>query len=328
MDKHGVNSMKTRQAWLVQPGKFELKEAEISVGHEDILVKVRACGLCNWELNHWKGLLGPYPQTMGHEVAGTVVCVGSDVPEGFVYSGQKIAGWVNMIGFADYTLMNYKYCMRLENRINLEEALAEPLMCVTTTLRGATPDVGDIGVIVGCGPMGLWCIQGLAGQSLAALIAIDINNERLALAQKYGATHTINPQEVDNVVEIIKEISKEHMADFVIEGTGRPSVLNSCVDYLKVGRGRLIMMSSHEEPCTFFDWRRAQKGIEIRVTHPSYSLAPSDDVRRASLLLHKGTFDSKEIVSHRFAYENIEEAFLALENKRSNYMKGIVVLPE
>lgn len=322
------NSVKTRQAWLVKPGKFELRETTISPGPEDILVKTRICGLCHWELNHWKGLLGPYPQTIGHEVSGTVVSVGSAVPKGFVKKGQKVTGFVSMIGLADYTLMNYKYAMRLADNIPLEETLAEPLMCVTTTVRGAAAEIGDIGVVVGCGSMGLWCIQALPSKSMGALIAIDLDNDKLALAKKYGATHIINPKETNDGVEVIREISNGHMADFVIEGTGEPHVLNGCLDYLKVCRGRLIVMSSHEEVCTHFDWRKTQKGVEIKVTHPPYSIDPNDDVRRAQLLVHNGTYNGKDMVTHRFDYKDIEKAFATLEKMPAGYIKGIVVFPE
>lgn len=50
--------MKTRRAFLVQPGKFELREVDVSPEPNEVLVKVAVCGLCNWELNYWKGLLG------------------------------------------------------------------------------------------------------------------------------------------------------------------------------------------------------------------------------------------------------------------------------
>lgn len=320
-------SFKTRQAWLVAPGRFEIREAEINPGWEDVVVKVRACGLCNWEQNHWKGKLGTCPQTLGHEVAGTIVAIGQGIPKGQFYEGQPVTGFVNpMAGFADYALM-YRYnCVPLAGNVPLDEALGEPLSCVVTTLRGAAPEAGDIGVIVGCGPMGLWCIQGLAGNQLGQIIAVDVNPHRLSLARKFGATQTVNPSEED-AVEKIRQWSNWHMADFVIEGTGSPRVLNHCADYLRNGRGRLILMSSHEEGDLAFDWRKVQvKGAQIFVTHPAFSTDPCDTLRRASLLINKGTFRSTEIISHRFPLERIEEAFKTLEHKPADYIKGIVDL--
>lgn len=107
-----LKGIETKQAWLIAPGKFEFKKALIAPASNEILVKVAVCGLCNWEMNHWKGLLGTYPQTVGHEVAGTVVELGSDVPKETFAEGDKVAGWVNMTGFADYAVMDYRYCMK------------------------------------------------------------------------------------------------------------------------------------------------------------------------------------------------------------------------
>jgi threonine dehydrogenase-like Zn-dependent dehydrogenase len=117
------------------------------------------------------------------------------------------------------------------------------------------------------------------------------------------------------------------MADFVIEGTGNPRVLNGSVPYLKRGRGRLVMMSSHEEICKEFDFREAaNRGVEIRIAHPAYSTNQLEDLRRAVDLLNKGIFKMDEIVTHEFRLDEIQKAFESLENKPSSYLKGIVVM--
>jgi len=317
--------MKSRQAWLVEPGRFEIREVDISPGPENVLVKVRVCGLCTWELNHWKGRLGDCPQTLGHEVAGTVVAVGDAVPPGLFDQGQAVTGFTSpMAGFADYAQMPHQYCGRLADHVRLDEALGEPLCCVLNTLAGASPQAGDVGVVVGCGPMGLWCIQALAGSTLAALIAVDVSQHKLQLCGRFGATETINPAN-ENVIERIADISDGHMADFVIEATGQPAVLNQCADYLRTGRGRLVVMSSHETGDTPFDWRKIQqKGAIIHSTHPPYALDHADNIRRVCLLLNGGTFDSRDIISHRFDLEQIQEAFETLENRGDDYIKGVV----
>lgn len=317
--------MRSRQAWLVEPGRFEIRDVEISPGPKDVLVKVRVCGLCTWELNHWKGKLGQCPQTLGHEVAGTVAAAGPAVPAGLFAEGQHVTGLVSPgAGFADYALMPYRECIKLAGGVALDEALGEPLKCVVTTIRGAGSEAGDIGVIIGCGSMGLWCIQAIAGCHVAALVAVDVDDRKLELAKRFGATHTINPR-AEDVAGVIEAISGGHMADFVIEGTGRPETLNDCGDYLRLGRARLVLMSSHEEGDTAFDWRKLQaKGARVLVTHPAYALDSLDDLRRACLLLDRGTFSSGEIITHRFALGQMEEAFRALESKPAGYIKGVV----
>lgn len=316
--------MKSKRAFLMEPGRFEIKEVDVYTGKGQILIKVSACGLCNWELNHWKGQLGENPQTLGHEVSGYVVEIGENVT-GFSI-GDIVSGLLDeLVGFSDYVLMGNDKCVKLKDGSNPHYGFAEPLKCVTTVLRGAAPEVGDYAVIIGCGPMGLWCIQALSGNMLSAIIAIDVDESRLALAKKYGAAYVINSKK-ENVEKVISELTGGHMADFVIEGTGIPKLLNDAVNYLRKGRGRLILMSSHDSASTEFDFRPAiAKSIELKVTHPSYSLSESDDLRRAVSLLNMGTFKSEEMITHVFKLDDINNAFRVLESKPSGYIKGIVI---
>lgn len=317
--------MKTKRAFLTDIRKMEVREVEISPGPGQILVKVGGCGLCNWELNHWKGLIGENPQVLGHEWAGTVVELGENV-EGFEIGDSITGEAADMAGFSEYLIANAKGCFKLEKQVDTKTALVEPLQCIVTVLNAAAPEAGDYGLINGCGSMGLWCVQALAGNYLGALIAVDISVHRLELAKKYGATHTINPKKED-VKQRIAEISKGHMADFVIEGTGVPALLNTAVTYLrKNGRGRLVLMSSHEEACKEFDFREAiDRSIEIRVAHPKYALKPPDNLRRAIEFINRGTFKMDDIITHRFTLDEIQEAFETLEHRPEGYIKGVVI---
>jgi len=319
-----MQSMLTRRAFLVEPKRFEIRTLDVNPGPGQVLVKVAACGLCNWEQNHWHGLLGQCPQNLGHEWGGTVIAVGDGVMR--LQPGDNVTALPDsMTGFSDYVVTKAPQCFKLAPGVAPEDALGEPLKCVVTVLRAASPQAGDYGVVVGCGPMGLWCIQGLAGSSLAALIAVDVSPDKLSLAQHYGATHTVNPR-AEDAVACIGAITGGHMADFVIEGTGLPGVAGQVAGYLRTGRGRFIMMSSHERPAHEFDWRPFQdKGAIISVAHPGYSEDQLDDTRRAVSLINKGTFRMQGIVSHRFPLERVQEAFETLEHKPADYVKGIVV---
>lgn len=85
--------MKFKRALLTQPGKFILADVEETPGPGEVQIKVASCGLCNWELNHWKGYIvkpSGYPFPLGHEFAGTVVAVGANVTKFQI--GDKISG--------------------------------------------------------------------------------------------------------------------------------------------------------------------------------------------------------------------------------------------
>jgi threonine dehydrogenase-like Zn-dependent dehydrogenase len=316
--------MHTRQAVLTAPKRFELREAELTPGQGQLLLKVAVCGLCNWEQNHWIGQLGTCPQTLGHEWAGTVAEIGAGV-SGFAV-GDRVTGMPDSLsGFADYLVVGAANCFKLAPEIETAHALGEPLKCVVTVMRAAAPEAGDVGVVLGCGPMGLWCLQGLAGKLLGALIAVDVSPAKLELARRSGATCLINPKAEDAVARI-REISGGRMADFVIEGTGIPELMGEAANYLKTGRGRLVLMSSHERAAREFDWRTVQnKGIAVAGAHPSYSLDQTDDMRRAVRLLNNGAFRMDGIISHRFPLDRIQEGFETLERKPADYIKGVVI---
>lgn len=316
--------MLSRRAILVEPRKFQIIKEDITPGAGELLIKIAVCGLCNWELNHWRGHLGECPQALGHEWAGTVVELGAGV-SGFQV-GDVVTGLTPVLnGFADYAVYNHAECMKIKPELNPQQALGEPLKCIVTVLRATAPEFGDVGVVFGCGPMGLWCIQGLSGNLLAGLIAVDIDERKLELAKKYGAKVTINPKTC-NVEERIREITGGNMADFAIEGTGSPSVINNALSVLKSRRGRLILMSSYEAEAAPMNLKMAmEKSIELKVAHPGFSMDQVDDVRRAATALNNEVFQNQEIISHVFSLDNIQTAFETLEHKPADYLKGVVV---
>lgn len=318
--------MKTKRAFLEKPGHLIIEEIDLKMDDNHVLIKVASCGLCTWELNHWGGLLQTtgYPYSLGHEFAGTVIEVGKNVTKFKV--GDKVASLTGRQGFSEYALCHPNSTFKLADHIDPKYALGEPLKCVTTVLQATNPAPGDYGVVLGCGPMGLWCTMALSGNFLAGLIAIDIDDEKLALAKKYGATHVINSKKED-VVARLAEITDGRLADFVIEGTGIPALLNVAQDYLKpTGRGKLLLMSSHKDTCPEFDFRKAvDKCIDLHVPHPRHSLDNFDDMRRAVALINNGTFQIQPLITHEFKLSQINEAFETLANRPAGYLKGIVV---
>lgn len=322
--------MKFKRAVLTKPGHMEITEVDEEPGEGQVMLKIASCGMCNWELGFWNGELNyqGYPHKLGHEFAGTVIQTGPGCKT--LKAGDKVSVLDRGFGgFAQYRVTPENKCIRLAENIEPKYAMGEPQKCIITVLRAAAPEAGDYGVVQGCGPMGMWCVMALAGRLLAGLITIDVDDARLELAKKYGATHTINSK-IENVPEKLKEITGGHMADFVIEGTGIPALLNSAQDYLKAGRGsRLILMSSHHDPCRDFDFRKAiDRGTQIIAAHPPFSCDEFDDFCRAVELINNGTFDNRALVTHEFRLSEIQTAFETLAQKPEGFMKAIVVPDE
>ncbi len=314
--------MKCKRAYLKRPGHFEIEERELNIGQNQVLVKNKLCGLCNWELNFWHGT-GPedgyyrtYDKVLGHEWAGVVEEVGAGVTN--FKKGDKVTFLPGdeFGGFSEYAIPYENECFKLDDNVDLYNAMGEPLKCIVTVLRNTQPMVGECGLVLGCGPMGLWCIQALKSNTLGNLIAVDVDDSKLELAKKYGATITINPTKED--VSMIFDL-----CDFVIEGTGNPNLIPTAFNYLKAN-GRLILMSSYEKKINELDLTSViEKCIKIIPAHPASAKIP-DDMNSAVALINNGTFHNEDIITHRFKLEEINKAFETLENKPKDYIKGII----
>lgn len=319
--------MRSKVAILQEPGRFTIEERDVCCAADEVLVKVAVCGLCNWEKGFFTGVLPGAPCTLGHEWAGMVVETGSEVTT--LQPGDKVAVFPDALrGFAEYAPVKAANCFRLADHVDVYQGFAEPLKCVVTVLRSARPEAGDFGVVVGCGPMGLWCIQALAGRMLGGLIAVDIDDGKLAAAKQNGATHVISSKTQD-AETLVREITGGHMADFVIEGTGIPALIAPSVKMLKTGRGRLVLMSYYERNAESFDFRpMADRGVIVTNPQPAFSEDGLEDTRRAVALINNGTFHQDGIITHRFALDGIQTAFEALVQKPAGYIKGVVICNE
>lgn len=315
--------MKTRQAVLLKPGRFGFREVELQPDAGQLLIKVEACGLCNWELTHWRGQTGTCPQTLGHEWCGTVAQTGEGVTKFRVGDRVAVQPSLGLAGFADYALNTEDTTFLVDDGVELKYAIAEPVKCITTVVRGAAPEAGDYGAVVGCGPMGLWSIMALKSGGLGALIAVDTDPQRLELARKFGATHIINSTEQDPA-QAIRNITGGHFCDFIVEGTGAPGVLEACFHWIRTHRGRICMMSS-AVPGPIDMTEAVERGCVILYTHPPYSGDQADDLRRAVMLINNGTYRIKELITHEFKLADIQTAFETYSSKPKGYLKGIVI---
>ena len=281
-----------------------------------------ACGLCNWEIGHWTGVLNAPLMTLGHEGCGIVAEVGKDVTRFAV--GDAVTGLPDTLCcFADYYPLSERSSLKVSAAPEPGLALGEPLCCVQNVVRAAHPQAGDIVAMVGCGPMGQWCIQYLSGRIPGAIVAVDLDAKKLAMARAFGATHTIDPNEGD-AVSALSALTAGHLADIVIEGTGCAAGIQQAID-LVTTNGTVVIMSSfkHPEPVDMVSC--STKVVRMIFAYPSIFPDTCDSLRRLGYALNNGVFHVAPLISHTFALENIQQAFHTLENKPEGYLKGIVV---
>lgn len=185
------NTMK--RCVMAGPGHSVLEEVAVpSIGPDEILVKMRYCGVCRSEHDAWRD--AQPGRLLGHEPVGTVARLGEQV-QGFAL-GQRVSG-LSYPAMAEYVVFKARHTVAVPDTISDEDAMAEPLACLVSAIqklplyRFAAP-VG----VVGCGFMGLGAVSLLRMKNAGPIIAVDVREEARAQALALGAEEAYHPDEV------------------------------------------------------------------------------------------------------------------------------------
>jgi L-iditol 2-dehydrogenase len=316
------------------------------ISPDEILVKAIACGICGSDVLEWYRIKSA-PRILGHEMTGTIVQSGKNVPKLQVGDRVFVSHHVpcnacyycrnghhtacetlhttnfDPGGFSEYIRIpqiNIKHgTLLLPSTISYEEGtLIEPLGCVVRGQRLIHITPGQTVLILGCGVTGLLHIQLAKHAGAKRVIATDIQDYRLAAAKQFGADVTIRAHE--DVPAITRAVNDHRLADKIIVCTGAlPAVYQA---YHSIDRGGTILFFAVPPPNETVTiplptlWRHE---ITLMTT---YGASPSDLIE-ASTLIRNHHIKAKEMITHRFSLDDISSAFrLVAEAKES--MKVIV----
>src|SRR5437763_12104763 len=300
---------------------------------DEVLVRVGACGICGTDLHIIDGdsPLARYPIIPGHEFAGEVVALGSDVAQrngkegANITVGSRIAVEPNLYcGYCDscrtghenlclnyaalgvttngaiaqYVNVPIAKAYALPDNISLREAaLIEPVSCAVHGMHSLNPRSGDTFLIVGAGTMGLLLLQ-LALRGGASRVAmVDVNAQRLARAEQLGARRTYSD---------IKQALKDEQSGFncVIDATGVPAVIESAFMAVKRGGTFLIFgVAPHEARISLSPFRIYYE--EIKVVG---AMAVLFSFQAALDLISGGVIDTKAMLTTALALEDFPKA--------------------
>jgi L-iditol 2-dehydrogenase len=239
---------------------LELVEMPVpEIGPEEVLVRVRACGICGSDVHGLDGRTGRRipPLVMGHEAAGEVVATGAAVADltpgdrvtfdSTVYCGRCFyctRGEVNLCdrrevlgvspgpyrrhgAFAEFVAVPRRIMYRLPDALSYEQAALIEACSVAVHAVNLTPvRLGDCAVVVGSGMIGLLAMQAARIAGCTQVIAIDPDESRLALAREMGATETINPT---------ARTLPEGTADLAIECVGATQPVRTAIAAVRKG---------------------------------------------------------------------------------------------
>ncbi len=332
-----------RAAVFEGPGR-PLVVAEVPtprVGPGEILVRVAACGICHTDLHYIDHSVPTFkapPLILGHEASGTVEAVGAQV-EGFT-SGDRVLlpavltcgscvqcrrGRENicdrmlMFGnhvdgaYAEFVVAPARDVFPLPAEIPLEEAaiiadaLSTPFHAVT--VRGRVQP-GDWVVVYGCGGVGLNLVQ-IAAAAGARVIAVDLVEEKLALAATLGARETINARTVEQPPRAVRKLT-DGGADVAFEAVGTPGTIAAAFDSVRRG-GRLVLVGYSQAPAELNAARTMFFEMEVV---GSLGCRPVDYPRLIALV-QAGTLALAPLISHRLPLAEINEGLDLLRQGRA-----------
>lgn len=242
-------------------------------GPDDVLVRVRAAGICHSDVHYRDGVspAGPLPITPGHEVAGTIEKAGGRVrgfavgdrvglhymvtcglceycargTEQFCTVGRMIGKHLDG-GYAEYISIPARSVVPLPDSVAFEHAAV--MMCSTATsfhaLRKARLAAGERVAVIGAGGLGLSAVQLARAAGASAVFAVDVNPERLAQAQRFGAL-PIDASRGDPVAAV-RESTGGAGVDVALELVGNPAAMQQAVRMLAVF-GRAVLVGITQE---------------------------------------------------------------------------------
>ena len=198
------------------------------------------------------------------------------------------------------------------------------LMCpdiMSTGFKGAENANIQLGVVVAIfaqGPIGLCATAGARIKGASLIIAVDGNNERLAMAKKLGADITLNFTEVDVVDEIMK-ITGGRGVDSSIEALGLQSTFEQCLKILKPG-GTLSSLGVYSEDLVI-PMAHFASGLGDHTIRTALCPGGKERMRRLMNVIESGRVDLSEMVTHTYALDDIVEAYDLFMHQRDGVLK-------
>lgn len=198
------------------------------------------------------------------------------------------------------------------------------LMCpdiMSTGFKGAENaniQIGDVVAVFAQGPIGLCATAGARIKGASMIIAVDGNNERLAMAKKLGADITLNFTEVDVVDEIMK-ITGGRGVDSSIEALGLQSTFEQCLKILRPG-GTLSSLGVYSEDLVI-PMAHFASGLGDHTIRTALCPGGKERMRRLMNVIESGRVDLSEMVTHTYALDDIVEAYDLFMHQRDGVLK-------
>ena len=319
--------------------------APVPLQPDEVQLRVAACGLCGSELESFKthSSRRPPPLVMGHEFCGTITeigaavrdwrpgarvvsnslvpcghCVRCDRGDTHLCADRQIFGMHRRGAFAEFVNVPARCLIPWPDNLPAEAAaLAEPLangihvVNLTRHLPAATA------LVIGAGPIGLFCQQALQVLRGARVFVADLSSERLAVAKKLGAAGVINPRNED-ATALLRAATAGEGADLTVDAVGSGLTKKISLDALRPG-GATVWIGLHENTATFDTYGITLPEKQVFGTYA----AKIEELRQALDLMASRKVDALTWVQ-RFPLKDSVEAFHRMLAAKGADLKAVI----
>lgn len=322
-----------------------------SIQKDEILVKVKACGICGTDIHTYKmgnTSVSRKPLILGHEFSGEIVEVGPAVDG--LRAGDKVLGtgyracgvchWCQRGltdrcpypkvpgegldgAFAEYVVVPTpalgKTLFHVPDNLDWEEAATiEPISVACYAVKRARIQTNETVVILGAGMIGQGIVQVCKAMGAHKVIVSEPSAIRLAMVSKLGADMVLNPKET-NPIEAVKQATSGEMADVVFECSGSPVAFRQAPHMLRPF-ARIIQVGMFEE-----NLELSPDLTSLMFAFRNITLRGSGGQRwdMALELVQTGQVKTRDLVTHEFPLDSAKEAF-EVQSKSDEAIKVLI----
>jgi L-iditol 2-dehydrogenase len=310
-------------------------------GPGEVLIKIESCSICGGDVKIvTRGMIKQPPMgtfIIGHEYAGTIVELGEAVDEfvlgdrvtgevhkgggrcrncidgkytaclnyGNLAKGHRANGFTTNGGFAEYAVNHVNTISKIPDNISFDEATI--ITTAGTALFGIEHTggfvAGDSVAVVGPGAIGLMAVQCAKALGAGKVILTGTRDERLNLGKKLGADVVINLNKEDPIAAVKRETGG-YGADLVLLTAGNSASLQQAIRVVRKG-GDIVLVAHFEDTVS------ADLGICVQNSNNLYTVRGEGKrcVHRALELMRMGKIQAKDLLTHSYPLDQIQEAF-------------------
>lgn len=324
-----------------KPGIWTTEVDTPEIGHNDVLIKIRRTAICGTDMHiykwdDWSRATVPVPMVTGHEYSGEIVEMGSEVRgfeigdrvsgEGHITCGycrncragrrhlcrNTVGVGVNRQGaFAEYLRLPAYNLFKLPDEISDDlAAIFDPFGNAVHTALSFDVTGEDV-LITGAGPIGIMAAAVVRHVGARHVVVTDINDYRLALAEKMGATRAVNVAN-QNLEDVMADIGMVEGFDVVLEMSGAQAAINTMLEVINNG-GKIAMLGIPPEPMPL-DWNKVIfKGLTIKGI---YGREMFETWYKMASLIQSG-LDISPVITHHFDRDDFQQGFDVMDAGQS-----------